>query len=185
MVVVLGERNKGMDGMNSLAGDHSRRVSRFGKKGFLMARNCRTEKASEGGTPRALHSIFRILRAYFRKRVHSIAVGSLLKDFQNREGKTHVVGPLTMNPPPSQTSPGNDLNNGSNLFWVPHKASNTGSSRLLQQHANATDVAFPPDATSSPATSLTISSTQRQGCIGSRGILNRTLEVRRKSATYG
>ena len=72
-----------------------------------------------------------------------------------------------MHPPSFQTSPGKDLNNGSSNPWVCHNTSNTGSSRLLQQHAREASVALPPDATSSRAISLSTSSTQRQGCIKS------------------
>ena len=48
---------------------------------------------------------------------------------------------------------------------VSHNASSKGSSKILQQHANETAVAFASDATSSCARSLKISSTLRQGCI--------------------
>ena len=70
--------------------------------------------------------------------------------------------------PSLQISPGKDLNNGSRNCWVSHNASNTGPSKLLQQHARATAVACPSSATSSQAMSLTISSKWRQGCIESR-----------------
>ena len=77
----------------------------------------------------------------------------------------YVVGALTM-PPPSQTSLGKDLSNGDRKLWVSHNTSNTGSSKLLRQHANATAAALAVDVTSSQAISLMISSTLRQACIG-------------------
>jgi hypothetical protein len=40
--VVLGERNKGMNGMNSPTVDHNSRDFRFGNKGSSMAQSCRT-----------------------------------------------------------------------------------------------------------------------------------------------
>ena len=70
--------------------------------------------------------------------------------------------------PPSsfQTSRGKHLSSGVSWYCVSHNASNTGSSKLLQQHANATAVALASDTTSSHARSLRISSTSRQGwCI--------------------
>jgi hypothetical protein len=76
-----------------------------------------------------------------------------------------VVGTLTLHLSPSQTSPGKDLSNGSSRACVSHNASNTGSSKLLQQHAKASVVARSPDATSSQTISLRISSTLRHGCI--------------------
>ena len=66
-----------------------------------------------------------------------------------------------------QTSSGNMWSNAINpSSRVSHKTSNTGSSRFLQQHAKARAARIHPDSTSSDATSLIISSTQRQGCIG-------------------
>ena len=76
MKVVLGDRNKGMDGINSAATLHNSRILRFGNNGSLVACGCRIENTSEDRTskvPRSLSS--RILRAYFRKRVHSSVVG--------------------------------------------------------------------------------------------------------------
>jgi len=70
-----------------------------------------------------------------------------------------------MHLPVFQMSPGKDMSNGRNRFWVSHSVSNTGSSRLLEQPASATAVALAFDATSPQATSLTISSTLRQECI--------------------
>ena len=75
-----------------------------------------------------------------------------------------VVCALTAGPPSFQTPPGKDFNNGSSS-WASHSVSNTGSSKALWQHANATAVALPPDVTSAQAISLTISSTLRQTCI--------------------
>ena len=81
----------------------------------------------------------------------------------------YVAGGLTgYLPPPLQISLGKDLSNGRSRLWVSHSASNTGSSRLLQQHAKATEVPRPPDATSSQVIILTISSMWRQQCIGSK-----------------
>ena len=86
-----------------------------------------------------------------------------------REGKTYVVGGLTgYLPPPLQISLGKDLSSGRSRLWVSHSASKTGSSRFLQQHAKATEVPRPSDATSSQMIILTISSTWRQWCIGSK-----------------
>ena len=81
----------------------------------------------------------------------------------NRGRITDVVGTHTLG---SQTSSGNMQSNGTNpSSWVSHKTSNTGSSRLLQQHAKVRAAFLHPESTSSDAISLTISSTQRQGCI--------------------
>ena len=79
----------------------------------------------------------------------------------------NIVGELTMlsSFSPSQISGGKHLSSGASSFWVSHNTSNTGFSKLLQQHANATAVAFASDATSSHAKSRRISSTLRQGCI--------------------
>lgn len=112
----------------------------------------------------------RILRAYFQKRAHSNAVGSLLKDFQIewlREDKARIVGPLTEHPPSFQMSPSKDFINGNSFSRVSHNTSNTGSSKSLEQHASATAVALSFDLTSSRAMSLMISSTVRHVCIGS------------------
>lgn len=68
----------------------------------------------------------------------------------------------------SQTPTGKVSSNGFSRSCVLHNVSKIGSSRVLQQHANATAVAFHPETTSSRARSLTISSTLRQGCMGSR-----------------
>ena len=90
-----------------------------------------------------------------------------------------------MHPPSFQTSPGKDLSNGSSLSWVPHNTSNTGSSKLLRQHASATAVALVFDSMSLPAMSLTISSTLRQGCIGPRGCIQSCIDGLRKTKTHG
>jgi len=78
----------------------------------------------------------------------------------------YVVGALTLHLTPFQTSRGKVLSNGRSSAWVSHNVSDTGSSKLLRQQANETAVALALDAISSPAMSLTISSTLRQGCIG-------------------
>ena len=140
--------------------------------GSSMIQSCMTEKFSGDGDSRVscwLNS--RILRAYFRKRVHSVVIGSLLKDFcieLLRRGKQDHVCALTVHPPPFQTSPGKVLSNGSSRSCLAHSTSSTGSSKPLQQHAKATAVPSPLDATSSWAMSLKISSRLRQGCIESR-----------------
>ena len=78
----------------------------------------------------------------------------------------YVVGALTVNLLGGfHTSLGKDASNGNSSFWASHNVSNTGSSKLLWQRASAAAVALASDATSSWATSLTISSTLRQGCI--------------------
>ena len=159
------EMNKGMDEMDSRVGD-SQIFSRFGKKGLSMAQICSTESASEY-SPGCTKS-FRILWVYFRKRAHSNVVGSLRKTFQTRSfniARVRIVRGLTVHSYSFQTSSGKVLSNGSSVPWTCHNMSNIGSSRLLQQHARATDVAFPPDSTSLRAISLTTSSMQRQGCI--------------------
>jgi len=88
---------------------------------------------------------------------------------EERKLNRHVVGALTLYPPSFQTSPGRDLSNGRSVSCPAHNASNSGSSKLLEQHARLTAVLPPPDATSSRATSLKISSTLRQACVGSGG----------------
>ena len=83
MDVVLGERNKGMNGMTLSLMFHKSRLSRFGSRGSLRVFSCRAERACEyGGSEKSKSRFARILRAYFRKRIHSSAVGSLLKVFQ-------------------------------------------------------------------------------------------------------
>jgi len=131
------------------------------------------ERVSKDRVSGAQHPVSpRIFRAYFRKRAHSVVVGSLLKVFRikslKKERKGRVGGTLTMHPSSTQTSPGKDLSNGCSRFCSAHNASNAGSSKLLQQQAKATAVPFPPDPTSSQAMRLKISSTLRQGCIESR-----------------
>jgi len=61
IVVVLGERNKGINEKNSLAVRHTSRVFRFGNRGSPMAQSCRHENTSEGRTFREPH--YRSLRA--------------------------------------------------------------------------------------------------------------------------
>jgi hypothetical protein len=79
------------------------------------------------------------------------------------------VGALTVHTPSFQTSLSNDLSNGSSPFCASHNASNTGSSKLLQQRASATAVAWAFEEMSSHTINLMISSTLRHGCIESRG----------------
>ena len=76
---------------------------------------------------------------------------------------------LTVYSPSPQTSPGKHPNNLDRLSCVAHNVSNTGSSKLLQQHAKQTAVASLSEVTSSQAMNLTISSTLRQWCIEPRG----------------
>ena len=84
MVVVLGERNRGIKEMDFPATKDSSRVFRFGNKGSLMAQSCRTEKTSKDRMFKVQSPLSsRILRAYFRKRTHSSVVGDLLKDFKS------------------------------------------------------------------------------------------------------
>ena len=81
--------------------------------------------------------------------------------------KRYFVEALTLYPPSFQISLGRDSSNRSKEYSSTHNVSNTGSSKLLQQHARLTADPFPLDATSSWAISLTISSMLRQVCIGS------------------
>ena len=68
MVMVLGERNKGMKGTISPVADRNSRVLRFGNKGSSIAQLCRAENTSKDTERRALGPpSHRILRAYFRK----------------------------------------------------------------------------------------------------------------------
>ena len=92
-------------------------------------------------------SIFRRRRESFKGLSNWIVKGTK---------KTHIVGALTLYPPSSQTSLGSDLSNGHSDSCFAHNASSTGSSKPLQQHARQAAVAFPPNATSSRAMSLTI-----------------------------
>lgn len=68
-----------------------------------------------------------------------------------------------------QTPSGKQSSIGYNETCVAHNTSNTGSSKLLQQHARLTAVAFHGNTVSSRATNLTISATLRHVCIKSRG----------------
>ena len=77
----------------------------------------------------------------------------------------HVVCALILHPLSFRTSPGKDLNNVRSLSCVVHDESNTGSSKLLQQHVRLMAVAFPPDITSSWAMSLTMSLEGTLGCV--------------------
>ena len=151
---------------------HQTKLFRFGNKGSSMAQSCMAEKTSGDGGAEAVGCVnSRILRAYFRKRAHSAVVGSLLKDCKvesSRKEKPYLVGVLTVHPQSLQTSLGRDLSNGANRSCVSHNVSNTGSSKILRQHARSTAASFSPDVISSQAMSLKISSTLRQGCIKSR-----------------
>ena len=171
MEVIPGERNKGMNGIRHPSIPIKSRVLRFGSKGSFMVQVCMTESVS-GDTESEVKSCLssRILRAYFRKRAHSIGVGSLLKDFRIkklRKEKRHVSCALTLYLPSFQISLRSELSNVNSLSCVPHNVSSTGSSKLLQQHAKLTALPFPLDATSSWPITLTISSTLRQACIES------------------
>jgi len=50
--VVLGERSKETNGINSLSMIHRDRLFRFGRRLLLMMRGCRAEKTSKDKTPR-------------------------------------------------------------------------------------------------------------------------------------
>lgn len=85
MVVVLVERNKGMNGVNSsvLGVNHNDRVRTFGSRGSRRAWTCRTERTWEDKDFKASNSwISCIFSAYFRRRAHSWVFGSLSNDFQ-------------------------------------------------------------------------------------------------------
>ena len=139
-----------------------------------MVQSCMTEKTSGDGKSRGPYWLnSRILRAYFRKRVHSVVVGRLRKDFQIgslRVGKQDHVDALAVYPPSFQTSPGKtaSLSNGGSSSCVVYNASNTGSSKPSQQHAKPMAVHLPLDTTSSRAISLKISPTLRQGYVEPR-----------------
>ena len=81
--LVLGERNKGMNGINHPCISVDVRVFKFGSKCSFMVQSCMTENVSgdrESLSKKCLSSC--ILRAYFRKRAHSAVDGSLLKDYR-------------------------------------------------------------------------------------------------------
>lgn len=93
----------------------------------------------------------RILRTYFLKRANSVVVGSLVKVFQiesleRGSGKMHIYA-LTY-PTVFETPFGKHSSVGGNLACVAHNTSNTESSKLLQQHARLTAVAFHSGAVS-------------------------------------
>ena len=90
----------------------------------------------------------------------------------------------SVHPPSFQTSGGKDLSNGSIPSWVSHNTSNTGSSKLLQQHASATAAALILDPTSWRTMSLMISSTLRQACIRSRRSVSRASMACRKTKAH-
>ena len=103
MEVILGERRKGMNEINDLLILNKWRDFRFGSKGSLVVQSCMIEKTSGDGEFRVTRCLSTsILRAYFRKRVQSIVVGSLLKDFRTeslRRGKRDQVGALIVHLP--------------------------------------------------------------------------------------
>ena len=169
MDVVLGERNKEMNGTALPSTFHKLRASKFGSRGSLGVPSCRTERTCEDRSEKPKYRSFRILRVYFRKRIHSSVVGSLLKVFQIQwlEWGGHILtsAVLTLYPPGLQISSGKVFNNRRNPHSGLHNSPNTVSSKLLQQHARATALVSPPAATSSRATRRMISSTQRLGCI--------------------
>jgi hypothetical protein len=78
-----------------------------------------------------------------------------------------------------QTSLGKDLSSGGSRSCVSHNVSSAGSSKLLQEHAKATAVAFASDPTSSHARSLRISSTWRHAYIDSGARLTHVSTVLR------
>ena len=159
-----------MKGMNAfVAPVHTNSLSP-GNQGSLTVRSCSARRISEvTGSLEVSTLSFRILRAYFREWAHSNFVGILLKAFQTKQlSASEINSTARLTKPPllsSQASCGIHLSSGVSRSCVSHNASNTGSSKLLQQHANATAVAFASEATSSHARSLRISSTLRQECI--------------------
>ena len=86
--VVPGERNKGTNGINVPSIPLKQRVFRFGNKGLLIVRSWMAKKNSGDGDSGVTISLStRILRAYFRKRAHSVIVGGLLEDFRIEPSK--------------------------------------------------------------------------------------------------
>ena len=141
--------------MTSAVASRNSRRFRFGSRGSLMARSRSTKRTSEAiGSTERFDLSSRIRRAYFLKRAHSAVVGIPLKTFPikglsgdqvSRRRQTHESFGRFI-----QTLPGKVSSNGYSCFCVPHNASNTGSTRHLQQHARATAVASPSEAASSP-----------------------------------
>jgi len=93
--VVLGERNKGMKGINvSVASSHSKVLS-LGSKGTLTVRSCSARRTSEVmGSSKVSTLRRRILRVCFWKSVHSSFVGILLKDFQIKRFSPEIVNAI-------------------------------------------------------------------------------------------
>ena len=142
----------------------------LGKRDSLAVRGCNAGRVS-GATESSETSTWRvcILRACFWRFLHSAFVGILWKDFREQkldEESMRVTNELTRASSSAfQTSCGRHFSNGVSLSCLRHSASNTGSPKSLQQHANETAVALAPDSTSLRATSLVVSLTLRQGCI--------------------
>ena len=57
MEVILGERNKEMNGINGSSILNKEREFRLGRRGSLMGRDCRTEKTSKDRTLGVPHSL--------------------------------------------------------------------------------------------------------------------------------
>jgi len=145
MTVVLGERNKGVYGIDSPGTlqefpDSETRVRRW-------------REAAEPETPKTGGPATNIVRAF--------ASSEHTSESEPIPVSSGVFCSF-------QTSVGKDLSNGSNSSWISHSTSNTKSSGLLQQLASATAVALAFDATSSQVINRTISSRLRQACIGPR-----------------
>ena len=136
----------------------------------LPVRSCSVDRTSE--VTRSLESFtssVRIPRAYFWKRHHSAFVGIPWEGFTGRpirRREVQVVRKLTNRPVSAfQTSPGDDLTSGSGRSCDFHNTFNTGSSKLLGQHANETAAAFASDTTSPRAKNLRIPSMLRHECL--------------------
>jgi len=86
MAEILGERNKGMNGINTAVASRHVKAFRPGSKGVLRVRCCNTERTSGGrGSCKGFTQSAWILRAYVWKRAHSARVGILLKDCQTEQ----------------------------------------------------------------------------------------------------
>lgn len=80
--VVFGERKRGINGVKSLVAFIHSKTSSLGNKGSSPARDCSANRTSEVIRSLVASTVSdRIPRAYFRIRIHSTFVGSLVKDF--------------------------------------------------------------------------------------------------------
>lgn len=96
--VVLGESDKGTNGMSGSPILQKQRDFRFGKKGSLMFRSRMAERSSTDSVLGLYLGclISRILRVYFWKRTHSAVVGSLLWKVFRTESLRKGVGSIYM-----------------------------------------------------------------------------------------